>query len=111
MPTSIKTCDDIQPGDFYEDCALHPCLCIKVDHHIMAPGVNVTNLEGISLINGSYPRSCSLKHCAPRKLTFAEVLAYKFLGEEVIDWDFSEGIPIDWKPDDYSKKYYKTLSA
>lgn len=37
-------------GGLYEDCAYHPCLCIKVDE----AGRDVT---GISLIDGSLPRS------------------------------------------------------
>jgi hypothetical protein len=58
------------PGDLYEDCAQHPCLCV---------GVNVANDEiwGISLIDGSCPRSCSLAHCGVRKLGVGEAWEIK----------------------------------
>jgi hypothetical protein len=53
---------DLKPGDIYESCSYHPVLCL---------GVNYKSDEvwGISLIDGSYPRSCSLVHCGVRKLT------------------------------------------
>ena len=38
----------ICPGDIYEDSAFHPCLCIEA---------NKDDIWGISLIDGSYPRS------------------------------------------------------
>lgn len=52
-------------GDIYEDCAYHPVLCISVDYEN-------DDISGISLIDGSYPRSCSLRHCGVRKLTVEE---------------------------------------
>ena len=33
-----------KPGDIYEDCAYHPCLCTAVDGY---------GISGISLIGGS----------------------------------------------------------
>jgi hypothetical protein len=30
MPTDVLSESDIRPGDFYEDCFYHPCLCIRV---------------------------------------------------------------------------------
>jgi hypothetical protein len=58
------------PGDLYEDCAYHPCLCV---------GVSVADDEiwGISLIDGSYPRSCSLNHCDVRKVGVEEAWEIK----------------------------------
>lgn len=53
------------PGDIYEDCANHPCLCIEV-------GETDDEIWGISLIDGSHPRACSLAHCGISKLTPAE---------------------------------------
>jgi hypothetical protein len=31
MPREIKSTAALAPGDFYEDCAYHPCLCISVN--------------------------------------------------------------------------------
>jgi len=56
--------DDINPGDIYEDCAYHPVLCTWRDGDEVA---------GISLIDGSRPRSCSLTHCGVVKLDLAAV--------------------------------------
>jgi hypothetical protein len=30
MPKPIKSEKDIKVGDFFEDCAYHPCLCIAL---------------------------------------------------------------------------------
>ena len=73
MPTSIKSHKDLQPGDYYEDCAFHPCLCTRV---------NDDEINGISLVDGSSPRGCSAGHCGVRKLTFAEALHWKFFGPQ-----------------------------
>jgi len=56
--------DDLSfvPGEIYEDCAYHPCLCVSVDKE-------GDEIWGISLIDGSHPRSCSLSHCGVIKLT------------------------------------------
>jgi len=66
----------ISIGDIYEDCAYHPVRCTEAD----AEGV-----AGVSLIDGSSPRSCSIKHCGVRKLTQAEtdaaIAAFKLNGE------------------------------
>ena len=58
----------IAVGGIYEDCSYHPCLCTVVDGD---------NIEGISLIDGSSPRSCSLVHCGPTALTLAEAVVIK----------------------------------
>jgi hypothetical protein len=57
----------IAPGDIYEDCAYHPVLCTYIsyaDDEVM----------GISLVDGTAPRSCSLRHCGVRKLSLAEAV-------------------------------------
>lgn len=80
MPTPItETTDDLQPGDFYEDCAYHPCLCTRV----IREGDLV--IQGISLVDGSYPRECSIPGCGVRKLTFEEAMHWKFYGPADVD--------------------------
>ena len=71
MPTDIKTADELEPGDFYEDCAYHPCLCISTGEGVV---------RGVSLVDGSFPRQCGVPHCAVRKLTFEEAVTWKFYG-------------------------------
>lgn len=63
-------------GDIYEDCNYHPVLCTSVDYDEDTP-------EGISLIDGSQPRSCSLVHCGIRRLSVAEVLVHRDRAEPV----------------------------
>jgi hypothetical protein len=71
MPTPITSSADIAPGDFYEDCAYHPCLCLRVlDDEV----------SGVSLVDESYPRSCGIGFCGVRKLTFEEAMHQKFYG-------------------------------
>jgi hypothetical protein len=54
-------------GGLYEDCAYHPCLCIEVDEA-------ERGLIGISLMDGSLPRSCSIDHCGPEVITVHEAV-------------------------------------
>jgi len=68
--------EDIKAGDYYEDCAYHPCLCIRVDDD---------EVSGISLIDGLYPRSCSVFGCAIRKLSRKESQEWKFHGPSDIE--------------------------
>ena len=63
-----------KPGDIYEDCSFHPCLCIEVDDH--------GGISGISLIDGSFPRSCDIEHCGVKKLTLEEALIWKKKGPQ-----------------------------
>jgi hypothetical protein len=56
---------DVKVGDIYEDCAYHPVVCEEVEDE----GENVS---GVSLLDGSRPRSCSLQHCGVRLLTKEE---------------------------------------
>ena|SRR5882724_2632199 len=71
MPTPVNIPKDIRPGDYYEDCYFHPCLCIGVDDD---------ELLGVSLVNGTDPRGCSIGHCSVRRLSLAEALHWKFFG-------------------------------
>jgi hypothetical protein len=44
----IKSYDQIKPGDYYEDCGYHPCICVSVN-------AEDDEILGISLVDGSYP--------------------------------------------------------
>lgn len=61
----------VKPGQYYEDCSYHPCLCVRVDGEVVS---------GISLIDGSYPRSCDVNHCGVIRLTFSQAMDRKFYG-------------------------------
>jgi len=62
---------DIEVGDIYEDCAYHPVLCM---------GREGFEIWGISLIDGSQPRSCDVEHCGVVKLTCDEAWDIKING-------------------------------
>lgn len=68
--TAAHQTDRIEVGDIYEDCAYHPVLCTLADYE-------GDELAGISLIDGSSPRSCSPTHCGPMRLTVGEAVAIK----------------------------------
>jgi hypothetical protein len=78
----------IREGDLYEDCAFHPCLCYLAEPIVASGGwrkwlrrtVDV-DLSGISLLDGSR-LSCSARHCAPKRLTLAEVVSMRGLWEQ-----------------------------
>ncbi|MEJ3651490.1 hypothetical protein WEH80_00590 [Actinomycetes bacterium KLBMP 9759] len=57
----------IRPGDIYEDCAFHPVLCTYISED--------DEIRGISLIDATTPRACSLGHCGVIKLSIADVIA------------------------------------
>src|SRR5262249_47645506 len=61
MPEAVSQPGDIRPGDLFEDCRYHPCLCYDVSDDGEA-------IFGISLVDGS-TWQCSLAHCGVRKLT------------------------------------------
>ena len=63
----------ITVGDVFEDCAFHPVLCLGADY-------KEDQLWGVSLIDGSQPRCCSLIHCGVRKLSLAEAWSIKMHG-------------------------------
>lgn len=54
----------LKVGDVYQDCAYHPVRCTELDGD---------DISGISLLDGSSPRSCSIKHCGVRKMKDNEV--------------------------------------
>ncbi|MCX5559305.1 hypothetical protein [Streptomyces sp. NBC_00038] len=61
----------IRVGDIYEDCSFHPVLCTEID----VDGAVV--LSGVSLIDGSFPRSCDGRYCAPIRIPVADVMTIK----------------------------------
>ncbi|GHD57594.1 hypothetical protein GCM10010317_045660 [Streptomyces mirabilis] len=63
--------NDIQVGDIYEDCSFHPVLCTAVDE------VAGVVLSGVSLIDGTFPRSCDALHCGPIRIRVEDVMAIK----------------------------------
>lgn len=69
--------ETFKPGDYYEDCSFHPCLCVAVDGQ--------GGISGISLVDGSSPRSCGINHCAVRKLTLEDVLLWKRKGPQNLE--------------------------
>lgn len=62
--------EEIAPGDMYEDAFLHPCICI---------GVEEGCAWGVSLIDGSYPRTADIRMGA-RKISLEEAWRMK------MDW-------------------------
>lgn len=75
MPIPVRDSGDLRPGDYYEDCAYHPCVCIatsRVDGDF--------TVTGVSLVDGSHPRSCGVPGCGVRRLTFDEAVRWKFYG-------------------------------
>ena len=71
MPIEIGNTDEIEPGDFYEDCAFHPCLCVSKGNGMV---------DGISLVDGSFPRNCGVPQCGVRKLTAEEAIRWRLFG-------------------------------
>lgn len=69
-PTSIR---ELSVGAYYEDCAFHPCLCIGTDPEH-------GSVHGISLVDGSFPRTCDINHCGVRILTPEEAITWRFQG-------------------------------
>lgn len=82
MPTSIRSCKDILPGEIYEDSEFHPCICIGVDDH---------GVFGISLVDGSYPRAVDFGPTGLRKLSVAEA------------WEWRKGGPADFELSDLKR--------
>ncbi|WP_308380119.1 hypothetical protein [Streptomyces sp. ISL-43] len=58
-------------GDVYEDCFFHPVLRTEIDDD------GWVVLSGVSLIDGSFPRSCDAQHCGPIRIPVEEVMAIK----------------------------------
>lgn len=63
--TPLRPSDDVQPGQVYEDCSYHPVYCTDRDED---------TVTGISLIDGSTPRTCDLRSCGVRILEVADVV-------------------------------------
>jgi hypothetical protein len=63
----------LKPGDIFESCSYHPILCLGVDYRL-------DHIWGVSLIDGSHPRSCSLLHCGVRKLSPRQAWKIKMNG-------------------------------
>ena len=61
---------ELSPGDLYEDSAYHPCLCVEVNY-------SDDDIWGISLVDGSHPRACSLEHSGVRKINVHEAWLLK----------------------------------
>lgn len=81
MPKSVGQPGDILPGDLFEDCRYHPCLCYDVGDQSDAEAV-----YGISLVDGS-PCHCSVRHCGLRKLLPAEIWRWKSEGPPDVELD------------------------
>ena len=60
--------DELRPGDLYEDAFCHPCICF---------GISDGLAWGISLIDGSYPRTADLYLGGARKLELDEAWSIK----------------------------------
>jgi hypothetical protein len=68
----------LKVGDIYESCFYHPIVCLGVDY-------KQDNIWGVSLIDGTYPHSCSLVHCGVRKLSPKQAWEIKMRGPEAPD--------------------------
>ena len=81
MPEKVSQPGDIRPGDLFEDCRYHPCLCYDISD-------DGEGVFGISLVDGStIPHS--VLHCGVRKLTPAE--AWRWKSEGPADVEFEPG--------------------
>lgn len=65
----------IKPGDVYEDASRHPCLCLGASE-------DGRDIWGISLVDGSYPRSCDPELQRTRKLSLDEAWAWREHGPQ-----------------------------
>lgn len=79
MPEVVRQPGGIRPGDLFEDCRFHPCLCYDISD-------DGESVFGISLVDGS-TWQCSILHCGVRKLTVAE--AWQWKSERPAQGDFS----------------------
>jgi hypothetical protein len=64
---SVESVLDSRVGAVYEDCAFHPVLCTYVSE-------KNDEIQGISLVDGSEPRACSLSHCHPEPLSDSQAV-------------------------------------
>jgi hypothetical protein len=84
MPSAVSEPGEIIPGDLFEDCRYHPCLCIEGNSKEDPDGV-----YGISLVDGT-PSGCSIYHCGLRKLSVEEVVEWKYHGPADIELSVSD---------------------
>ena len=70
MPLHIDAAD-IKPGDIYEDPFCHPCLCVKLENG---------EVIGISLVDGTYPRTPDIGISDVRSLTLQEAWHWRRFG-------------------------------
>src|SRR4051812_17745004 len=87
MPIKVNQPGDIKPGDLFEDCRFHPCLCVEGGSNDDPNGV-----YGYSVVDGT-PCGCSIDHCGLRKLTIEEVEHWKYHGPSDVDHSL---IPVHW---------------
>lgn len=78
--------DLIKIGDIYEDPFFHPCLCVGIDNGAA---------WGISLIDGSYPRTTDIGVSGVRKLSLEEAWASKLKGVDALAAEWDEMYPPD----------------
>lgn len=74
MPTRVSQPGELLPGDLFEDCRFHPCLCYEANSSDDVEGV-----WGISLVDGT-PCGCQIGACGLRKLTVEEAIHWKYHG-------------------------------
>jgi hypothetical protein len=74
MPQPVINPGELLPGELFEDCRYHPCLCTESNSRDDPDGVS-----GISLIDGT-PSGCSIANCGLRKLTIEEAVHWKHHG-------------------------------
>lgn len=70
MTSEIVSKDDIKPGEIYEDSYGHPCVCVHITDEI----------SGISLIDGSYPRTENISEQKLIKLSSTEAWEWRING-------------------------------
>ena len=73
MPKPINHITEIKAGEFYEDSLSHPCVCIAIEG---------TEIQGISLVDGTYPRSENIHYTTIRKLSITESWQWRLQGPE-----------------------------
>ncbi len=70
---------EFKPGDIYLDVFGHPTVCLLVT---IEDNDRDISLEGVSLLDATYPRSCSVVHSAPEKITYAQAWDMKICYEQ-----------------------------
>jgi hypothetical protein len=99
MPIAVSTADELRPGDFYEDCAYHPCVCIATEMGVV---------QGISLVDGSFPRECGVPQCGVRKLTLDEAIAWRLFGPSDLpaESEMTDAQKYWLKGEDYARQFW-----